>query len=323
MYRKIFFIISLVFILFTTSCENRTSKENRTAPLVGFLDFVQDPTIELARKGFEDALRNNGFSEEDGTVEWIYTNAQGDIPTLNQACELLISRSPDLIATNVTLSTITTVRKTKDIPIFMIVSPRPDIAGLSKDTLSYPENLFGVYETLAYIDTAINMINDLMPDARTIGTIYNQSEPQSVDAFEVLSAACKKLNLNLVSKPVTNSSESQLVTQALLNEEVDVFFALPDNVIFASFETIEKNCSQANVPIFTSESGLVSRGALASYGADFYQWGYQCGEQASAFLLGENVTGPEEVIIRKRIFNPAVAEKFGIEPNELYQPIPD
>jgi putative ABC transport system substrate-binding protein len=54
--------------------------------------------------------------------------------------------------------------------------------------------------------------------------------------------------------------------------------------VFASFESIEKLCKQAKVPIFTSEAGLVSRGALLGYGADIYQWGYQAGEQAAVFL---------------------------------------
>ena len=48
--------------------------------------------------------------------------------------------------------------------------------------------------------------------------------------------------------------------------------------------TIEELSEKSNVPIFTSEAGLVSRGAVASYGADFYRWGYQSGEQASNFL---------------------------------------
>ena len=136
----------------------------RKVPLVGFLDFIEDPTIALAKKGFLDALKINGFSEADSTMQFLYSNAQGDIPTLGQSCDLLISKKCDLIAANVTLSTITAVQRTKTIPVFMMVSPRPDLAKLTDDKGNAPSNLFGVYETLDYIDTAINIITELDND---------------------------------------------------------------------------------------------------------------------------------------------------------------
>lgn len=43
--------------------------------------------------------------------------------------------------------------------------------------------------------------------------------------------------------------------------------------MFASFEAIKDTCARARLPVFTSESGLVARGALAAYGADLYACG--------------------------------------------------
>jgi len=316
--KKIPGIILLLVLL--TSCANESKKK---IPVVGFLDFIEDPTIALAKQGFLDALRIHGFSEADSSMELIYSNAQGDIPTLGQACDMLISKKCDLIASNVTLSTITAVQRTKKIPVFMIVSPRPDLAGLTDKQGNAPANLYGVYETLDYIDTAINLITELMPAAKKIGTIYNQSEPQSEAAFTVLKNKCTKIGLQLESLPVNSSAESQLVTQALLAKGIDVFFALPDNVIFASFETIAKSCNDANVPIFTSEAGLVKRGAVASFGADFYAWGYQSGEQAAHFLVTKSLTAlkPEIVAFRKKVYNPAVAAGYHMNPDSTYEAV--
>jgi putative ABC transport system substrate-binding protein len=98
---------------------------------------------------------------------------------------------------------------------------------------------------------------------------------------------------------------------------------MPDNTIFASFATIAKACDDKNVPIFTSEAGLVKRGAIAAYGADIYQWGYQAGEQASQFLKQGNLDGlhPELVKVRKRIYNPTVAQKFNITFSSPFEPL--
>ncbi len=313
----LFFWVFLCTAIF--ACGNRDHEKQ--IAVVGFLDFIQDPTVELAKKGFFDALAAEGLSIKDSTIRVVYANAQGDIPMLNQSCDYILSQEPDILGTNVTLSTITAVKRTSSVPVFMMVAPRPDIAGLNDRSGKAPDNLSGVYETLDYIDSAVVIIRELVPGAKRIGTVFNQSEPQSKDAFNVLFKKCNELGLELVSLPVNNSSETQLVTQALLAKKIDAFFALPDNVIFASFETIATLCNGARVPVFTSEAGLVSRGALASYGADFYWWGYQSGTLAAMFILSgmNEVPQPEIVEVRRKIFNPQVANTFGIKPDSTFE----
>ena len=313
-------VIFFLAFLLLASCKG--SNPGREVPIIGFLDFIEDPTIALAKKGFFDALSENGFSEKDSTIVVEYANAQGDIPTLGQACDLIISKHPALIGSNVTLSTITAVQRNKTIPVFMMVSPRPDIAKLTDASGKAPANLFGVFETLDYLDTAVILIKLLSPSTKRVGTIYNQSEPQSRDAFNRLQAGCENLGMTLEVLPVNNSSETQLVMQALLTKNIDAFFALPDNVIFASFETVVQSCDAKHIPIFTSEAGLVARGAVASFGADFYQWGYQSGQQAALFLKQKNTNGlqPEIVKIRKRVYNAEQAIKFMIIPDSTFVP---
>jgi putative ABC transport system substrate-binding protein len=215
---------------------------------------------------------------------------------------------------------VTAVQRNKTIPVFMMVSPRPDIAKLTDKNGNAPANLFGVYETLDYIDTSVTLIKKLFPTAKRVGTIYSQSESQSVDALNRLKNGCNKMGMEIIEMPVTNSSETQLITESLLSNDIDVFFALPDNVIFSSFETIAKSCNDKNVPIITSEAGLVKRGALASYGADMYWWGFQAGEQAAKFLKEKSTSNikPEIVSERRRIFNTKVAKTFNLTPDSTF-----
>jgi putative ABC transport system substrate-binding protein len=121
-------------------------------------------------------------------------------------------------------------------------------------------------------------------------------------------------NINLIYQPVNSTADVNLVTASLLTKNIDVFFANPDNIVFGSFETIIKSCNEKNIPVFTSEAGLVQRGALAAFGADIYQWGYQAGEQAASFLKTKNTDSLhwEMVKTRKKVFNPAVSKKFGL-----------
>jgi putative ABC transport system substrate-binding protein len=315
--------IALVFISLV-SCKPKI--KSMQVPVVGFVDAFEDATISQARKGFTDALAKNGFSEEKKTVQIEYSNAQGDIPTLTQIVNHFVTDSVNLLATCTTLSTVTALQKTQHIPVFAMVSPTAERMKVVDANGKAPANLFGAVEELNYIDTSFSIIPKLLKPKGAklvIGMIYNQSEPQSADALNRIKSLAAELNVDIVALPLNTSADAQLVTQSLLSKNIDAFFANPDNTVFASFETILKNCNQKNIPIFTSEAGLVQRGAVAAFGADIYQWGYQAGEQAAQFLKTRKTDGlqPEMVKIRKRVYNPAAAKKYNITIPPNFEPV--
>jgi putative ABC transport system substrate-binding protein len=308
---RIFFLI--VPIVLFASCASKKSN----VPVVGFIDAFEDATISQAKTGFIAALKKNGFSEEQKTVVIKYNNAQGSIPTLTQMVNQFVSDKVDLLATSTTLATVAAIQKTKTIPIFQMVSPTPDRMKVTDAAGKAPINLYGTMEELNYIDTSFAIIPKLLKPKGpklTIGMIYNQSEPQSADALQRIQGLAAKLNVKVIALPLNSSADAQLVTQALLNKGIDAFFANPDNTVFAAFETILKSCNEHNVPVFTSEAGLVQRGAVAAFGADIYQWGYQSGLQAAQYLKTHKTDGLklEMVKIRKRVYNPVTAKKYNI-----------
>ena len=315
-------LLAVLVLGLLTACNNK----QEGVPTIGFVDAFEDNTIDQARAGFMDALKEGGFSEEGQTLNLIYRNAQGDIPTLTQIVRYMITREVALVGTSPSLSTIAAIQNTKDIPIFMMVSPTPALMEVEDAQGNAPANLFGVAENLSYIDTSFALIPRLVQpkgEQLRVGLLYNQSEPQSVEAYERLKGLASNLGAVLVARPVNTTADVQLVAGALLNEGIDAFFANPDNTIFSSFETIMKVCNEAGVPVFTSEAGLVARGAVAAYGADLYQWGYQAGQQAALFLKNNSTEGMqwEMVKVRKRVYNPGAAARFGIEVPANYEAI--
>lgn len=320
--RILFFLLLPLF----TACSDETTEEGTNLiPTVGFVQLIEDETVDEARLGFYEALREGGFDESAGTAKIVYRNAQGDNAALNQILDYFVSENVDLIGANTTLAMITATNKTKTIPIFMMVAPSPEIAGLitmrPDGSQVSPPNLLGTYETLAYIDTSVALIKTLVPTARRVGTIYNSAEPNSTNAMGRLRAITKQLGLELIEIPVTSSSETQQASEALVAKGIDVFFALPDNVIFASFEVVAKTMDEKKIPILTSEAGLVSRGALAAYGADFHAWGHQAGVSAVEYLKSgrTNPSMLQLVAVRKRTINPETAARLGISPPQGFE----
>lgn len=311
-----FLFKTALFVLLTmmVACKPNHPKG---VPVVGFVDAFEDATISQARTGFTAALAANGYSEAKKTVSVEYHNAQGSIPTLTQIVNQFVSNKVDLLATCTTLSSVTAAQKTKTIPVFMMVSPTLERAHLIGADGKAPANLFGAVEDLQYIDTSFALIPKILKPKSgklVVGMIYNQSEPQSSDALERIKSLAAKINVTIIALPLNSSADAQLVTQSLLSKNIDAFFANPDNTVFASFETILKSCDQHNVPIFTSEAGLVQRGAVAAFGADIYQWGYQAGLQAAQYLKTHSTAGlkPEMVKVRKRVYNTAAAKHYNL-----------
>ncbi|WP_169304779.1 ABC transporter substrate-binding protein [Chloroherpeton thalassium] len=287
-------------------------------PKIGYVQMLEDATIDEAKRGFFDALAEAGY-EKDKNIKIDIQNAQNDMVLLNQILDKFIADKVSLIAANTTVATIAAVQKTKDIPVCMMVAPRPDIAKLTDKEGNAPANLCGTFETLDYIDTSIALIKQVFPQAKKVGTVFNFTEPNSINARTRLQLMCDSLGLELVEASLASSNETQQVVESVLANDVDVFFALPDNIIFSSFETVYKLTSEKNIPIVSSEMGLVKRGAFIAFGADFYEWGKQAGESAVHVLKGEQNVKPTEVKIRKRVYNEETAQALGLTPPEGFE----
>ena len=202
-------------------------------PVVGFADAFEDSTIKQARDGFLAALKEGGFSEEDQTMELVYRNAQGDIPTLTQIIKYFISEEVTLIAACPTLPTITALQNTRDIPVFMMVAPTPELMKVKDAQGNDPPNLFGAGENLDYIDTSFAIIPKLVKpkgEALRVGLLYNQSEPQSVEAYLRINGLANRYGAKLVARPVNSTADVKLVAGALLNDAPSVVGLIPDGI---------------------------------------------------------------------------------------------
>ena len=313
MFNKLFRTISttliLCSVLLTYGC---TSEKKKDRLAIGFVEAIEDPTLDQAKEGFFEGLKEGGFSQEIGNIEVIKKNAQGDFTSLVQAIDFLLNKPVDLLATSASITTVTAIKKNHRVPVFMMVAPEPGKAGLLDREGNMPKNLYGVYENLKYIDTSFFLITELMPNIKVLGISYNPAEPQSSDAFNHMKILAKNSGIRLEAVAISNSSETSQALTALTERHIQAFFAMPDNTVFASFELIKKICDSSKIPIFTSEAGLVSRGALCAYGADLFEWGKQSGRLAVKYLSGERKQSNllEEVKIRRRVFNPIVAKNY-------------
>lgn len=295
-------------------------------PVIGFADAFVDPAIQQARDGFYDALAAEGFDEARGELTIDYVNADGDRQVLTDLIRGFVAAEVDLLATCPTAATEIALAETRSIPIFMMVAPTPAGLGVLDGQGQPPANLFGTGETTDYIDTSFLVVAQILADRTplSVALFYDSTESQSVAAKVKIQSLAASAGIELRTWAVGSAAEVEaaLLTPAFL--ACDAFFANPDDVVFRYFDTILAATDQAGMPVFTSEIGLVGRGAVCAYGADLYQWGYQTGRQAARFLRqgGPDGLAWELVQVRKRVYNPAAALRFNLTFPPGFEPIP-
>jgi putative ABC transport system substrate-binding protein len=190
----------------------------------------------------------------------------------------------------------------------------PVSAGLANEDGSSVGNVTGTSDALA-VDAQLQMIREILPDAKTIGIIYTTSEENSVSTIAQYKAAAGDYGFEIVDTGVTAMSEVALAAADICGK-VDCITNLTDNTVVSALQTVLEEANKAGIPVFGSEVEQVKNGCVASMGLEYYELGKQTGQMAAKVLKGEAKASEMnfEVIDEPSLYvNFAAAEKINLE----------
>jgi putative ABC transport system substrate-binding protein len=292
------------------SAANSTAQSKKVVKL-GISQIVEHPALDSARNGFLDALKSKGY--EDGkNLNIDFQNAQGEMATAQTIAQGFASQKKDLILAVATPSAQAAFNATKDIPILITAVTDPVKAGLVK-SLDKPEtNVTGTSDNVP-IDKQLELLKKLIPNAKTVGVMYNTSESNSEIQVDSLKKAAPAFNLEVKTAGITNVNEIPQVLSSLLGS-IDVLYVPTDNLIVSAIPLVVEQCYKNNIPVIGSESGQVTGGALATTGIDYYKLGFQTGLMAVEVLGGKSVKElPVETLTEMQlVINTDAAKKLNI-----------
>lgn len=166
---------------------------------------------------------------------------------------------------------------------------RPVIASLTSDRseLDKHDNATGVVLEHA-IETQLLWIKRILPDARTIGVLYNPAE--SKNQIAAAQKAAEKLNLKLIAQEVNSPQELPVAMDSLFRR-VDVLWGIADPVVLSrqTAKAVLLTSFRNKVPFVAPSPAWVKAGALYSLGFDYEDLGEQSGEMALSVLQGKPV----------------------------------
>lgn len=247
--------------------------------------IVDHPAIDAARMGIVDALAEGGYTEGE-TLDITVQSAQGNMPTQLQIAKAFAGLKPDLLIAISTPSAQALQSAAGDIPVVFAAVTDPVEAKLVASLEAPGGTITGTSDKQPFGPT-LELIRSLVPDATTIGVIYNAGEANSVSQVAALKLEIEALGLKLEE---STASQTAMVADAAVSlaGRADAILIPTDSTVVAAVESVVNVGKKAKIPVFASDTTSVERGALAALGFDYYKLGRLTGEMAIRILQGES-----------------------------------
>ncbi|WCN38706.1 ABC transporter substrate-binding protein [Aneurinibacillus uraniidurans] len=308
--------ILFVFAMMMAGCGQGKQAANKQVK-VGITQLAEHPALDSIRKGIVDQLAAEGY-KDGSSMKLEYINAQNDMNNVAAIAGKMAADRKDIIIPITTPSAQAVVNQAKDTPVVFSAVTDP-VAAKIVPSLNKPKaNVTGTSDA-SPMDKQVELVNAFVPKLKNLGVIYTTGEVNSSVQVDMIENAAKAKGINVVRVGVTNSNEVKPGAESLAGK-VDAILIPVDNNVVSSFESLLKAANAAKIPVFASDSDTVKRGAVATYGIDYYKLGKQTGVMAARVLRGEK---PGDIPVEtlkdvQLIVNTKAAQSFGLSiPEQL------
>lgn len=308
--------LAVVLTLGLCACGAAPQKAGYT---VGVCQLTQHPALDAATQGFQDVLTET-FGDQ---VQVEVQNASGEQANCTTILNGFVSSNVDLILANATASLQAAQAATAQIPVLgTAVTDYASALEIDNWNGTVGGNISGTSD-LAPLDQQAAMIQELFPDAKTVGLLYCSAEANSQYQVDEMTVYLKQLGLTAVPYAFTDTNDVASVTQAACDSS-DVLYIPTDNTAASNTEAIANVVLPAKVPVVAGESGICSGCGVATLSISYYDLGRATGEMAVKILKGEADIAqmPVEYAPKfTKMYNGANCEALGITPPEGYEPL--
>ena len=310
-----FLFSSVIFIL--PGCDSRKNEDVKTVGIVLFGDSRQ-PQVD----GFKDGLDKLGYKNGE-SIQYIILNAKNKRPELKILVKELLDQDVDLLvaAGGLEADTMKKMIVDKNVPVVVLYINAIIERGLVKSRRSPGWNVTGVDNLNAELSgKRVEVMQELLPDMKRILILYYKKiAPSRIGVKRAQEMAAKK-GLIIDARAVSSRDDIRNIMESLKPGEVDAMLTVPTAPIDnAMKEIILPNVNRLKLPLMTHSRPLAEKGALASYGAHFYDMGAQASRLADKVMNGVEPSKIPFETPKKFIYtmNKGVMEELGIELTEI------
>ena len=289
---------------------------------VGVCQLVQHAALDAATQGFQDKLTEL-IEADGGTVTFDVKNASGESANCASIINGFVSSGVDLILANATASLQAAQAGTTDIPILgTAVTDYGTALGIDDWTGTTGTNISGTAD-LAPLDQQAAMLNELFPDAKTVGLLYCSAEPNSKYQIDTIKPMLEEKGYTCEEFAFADSNDVASVTTSACAAS-DVIYIPTDNTAASCTEAIRNVVVPAKTPVVAGEQGICSGCGVATLSIDYHQLGEVTGEMAYNILVKGADPATMEIKYAPdttKMYNADICQELGITPPDGYTAI--
>ena len=305
-------------ILLLNGCRNTAAEQSK--PLIGIVQFGEEPNVEVCKKGILEALSEEGFKDGEN-IEIIYRNAQADFAMVHSITQDFAMKKVDILtplSTPCLQSATQLASRNKDIKVVFTYVFDPYRVGAAKTPEDHLPNVTGV-SCFPPVERILDTIRESFPERTKVGVVWNSSEANSEAVILKLRAHAAVIGLDIVEATVTGTAEVLEASRSLVNRGAQVFLGAGDNTVNLGFDGFTKVANENKIPVFTTDTELID-GSLIAVGPDFHRTGYDGGKYIARVLRGEKTSDLPIFQTKETLFiiNMNTANKLGFKiPDEI------
>jgi ABC-type uncharacterized transport system substrate-binding protein len=274
-----------------------------------------------AIQGLRDGLRKLGLQETKDFVLDI-RDAKGDLKVVEESARQLEREKVELIYTLATSVTKAAKQATTYIPIIFYAGNDPVSLGLVESFAHPGGRLTGIHFRVGDLTgKRLEILKEINPKLHRVVTFCDPTNAVSQEATKFARDAAKPMGIQLLERHVATVQELREALAALKKGEVDAYAYISDAMVGSQAQLIIDTAKAKGFATMYHEGGLVTDGALASYGISYYGAGLTSAKYVQRVLAGSKPNDlPVESIDKiELVINLKTAKQIGltIPPNVL------
>jgi putative ABC transport system substrate-binding protein len=253
-------------------------------PRVGVL-LPGGPLYETV-EGLRHGLRELGLEEGKQFILMI-RDTKGDAKAAEEAAKNFEREKVNLIYALAT-SVITAAKAaTTNVPIVFCVGTDPVAMGLVDSFVKPGGRLTGVHFLLSDITAKrLEILKEILPKLIRVITFYDPGNRVPTEAAQSAREEAKRLGLKFIERHVKSVAELRKALQEFKTGEADAYFYTPDAMVVGQAQQIIETAKAKKLATMFHERSLVAKGALASYGQNYYEIGRVSAKYVQQVLKG-------------------------------------
>lgn len=278
--KKLLYLLPILMFTILFGCQNNSKIK------IGVMQIVEHESLNDARNGFVDELKNLGY-ENGEKVEFDFQIAGGELSNCASIASKFVNDRKNLVLAISTPCAQAMANTTRDIPIIATAITDFESSGIIESSQKPNTNVTGVSD-LASIDKIIELITTLNPNAKKIGILYSVTDPSPQYQAKIAEEKINSLGLECKSVAISQIHEVQQATERLA-KEVDALYTPIDKITFSAMPQISQIFEKNNKFVVCAEDTMISKGAVGTYGINYYELGKLAAKQAVEILEGKNI----------------------------------